>query len=197
VGRRVQRPRPLTQLRLKEWGSAFSDLGFNVHATWLGIYIVAATVLNNIRTFLEGTVNGMIDAINPLWTKLGNPPIPHITIDLVNLGGATAELDALVRSRTANVFVNVYEQAIAGGGGARMYAEGTPFVPFTGPAIVHRGEAILSADQNPFAGGSASSGLIAGGGEIHTHVYLDGREIARAVSTRLGGSAILQGGSLG
>lgn len=44
-----------------------------------------------------------------------------------------------------------------GGGGSKkekewwdVFQEGTPFVPQTGPAIVHRGEAVIPAESNPF-----------------------------------------------
>jgi hypothetical protein len=37
----------------------------------------------------------------------------------------------------------------------RGYATGTPYVQFTGPALVHKGEAIIPADQNPWANGGS------------------------------------------
>jgi hypothetical protein len=58
------------------------------------------------------------------------------------------------------------------------FAKGTPFVPFTGLALLHKGEAVIPANQNPFNGGG-------GGGDIIFNVYgslIDGRrEIERAV----------------
>lgn len=38
------------------------------------------------------------------------------------------------------------------------FQRGTTFVPFTGPAVLHRGEAVIPAEQNPFAGGATGGG---------------------------------------
>jgi hypothetical protein len=51
-----------------------------------------------------------------------------------------------------------------------MYENGIDYVPRTGPAILHKGERVQSADD-------AANGRV-----IHTHVYLDRREIALAIA---------------
>jgi hypothetical protein len=45
-------------------------------------------------------------------------------------------------------------------GGYKMeaYASGTAYVPVTGPAILHQGEAVVPAAMNPFSGGSVGKG---------------------------------------
>jgi hypothetical protein len=88
-----------------------------------------------------------------------------------------------------------------GPGGMRGYDVGTPFVPFTGPAIVHRGEMIVPAAQNPFARGSAGGGSarLSGGGSptvVHAHVILNGKEMGSALIDISGRAALSNEGDL-
>ncbi len=46
-----------------------------------------------------------------------------------------------------------------GGGGVRAYQTGTPYVPTTGLALLHKGEAVIPAMFNPFAGGAGLAGV--------------------------------------
>jgi hypothetical protein len=61
------------------------------------------------------------------------------------------------------------------------FARGTPYVPFTGPALVHRGEAVIPAALNPFTAGAGNAG--AGVDRpivIQVPLVVNGRELAYA-----------------
>lgn len=51
------------------------------------------------------------------------------------------------------------------------YQEGTPFVPMTGTYLLHQGEAVIPADQNPYAGGG---GGMLGGVTINQNYVFQG-----------------------
>jgi hypothetical protein len=81
-------------------------------------------------------------------------------------------------------------------GALPRYAAGTPYVPETGPALVHQGEAIIPEDMNPFIndpgdGGDAPLTLILSGdlADFNTRVerVVDGKkeDITRHVNTKL------------
>jgi hypothetical protein len=66
---------------------------------------------------------------------------------------------------------------------------GTPFVPQTGPALLHAGEAVIPSWENPAAGGtpgsvsSSVSNNTFGGGDFHVHI--DGAVDARSFAAML------------
>lgn len=123
---------------------------------WKDIVLTATGLVNGIITVL----NGFIEKYNVLADVLHLPLIGKIELITPNLSDVDARINQIARDRTANIYANVYEQAVAGGGGTRMYAEGTPFVPFDMTAQIHRGEAIIPADQNPWNGGAGSAPTI-------------------------------------
>jgi hypothetical protein len=60
------------------------------------------------------------------------------------------------------------------------HATGVDFVPETGPAILHRGETVLSPSMSLANGGRSEGGV-----PSHTHpIILDGKQVALAVSGR-------------
>lgn len=62
------------------------------------------------------------------------------------------------------------------------FQSGTPYVPETGLALIHKGEAIIPADRNPFVGNARASEPSAV--DVHEiHIYLDGNDISQSVQT--------------
>lgn len=162
--------------------------GFQIMALeiWRGLLVGVAGVINGVI----GVVNGFIEAYNTVAEKLGLPLIGKIELVTPNLEAVDAEIDRVARSRTASIFANVYERAITGGGGIRQYATGTPFVPETGLAILHRGEAVIPASENLAALGRAESfrmpAFDPGPREGHAHdIVLDGNRVSRTLNQRM------------
>lgn len=64
-----------------------------------------------------------------------------------NLAGIPRDVHIRITTHHVSVYEDVYKsgggQSPSGGGMQETYQEGTPFVPRTGPAILHRGEAVL------------------------------------------------------
>lgn len=174
------------------WNSNFLDIQGKTQAVvgflqglFDGFRLLVLNIFKGIVLGVVGFVNGIISVINGfigaydlLAGKLGLPLIGKIDLITPNLDAVNSAIDQVVRDRVARINVNVYEQAISGGGGTRQFALGTPFVPYTGPAIVHQGEAIIPAAQNPFAGGSF------GGGTQVIQLVVDGRVLAEVVGDR-------------
>lgn len=151
-------------------GGIFDGFKLLVLFVFKAIVLGVATAINTVI----GVINTFIGAYDAVAERLGLPLIGKIELITPNLSAVDAEIDRVARSRTATIYANVYEQAIAGGGGVRQFAEGTSYVPYTGLAIVHQGERIIPAEQNV-----GDSGMV----ENHIHVEVDGREIAYAVQS--------------
>ncbi len=157
----------------------FDGLKLFVLEVWRGIVVGIAAAVNGVI----GVIDGFIGAYNTVAEKLGLPLLGTISLITPNVDAIDAAINNVARDREARIFANVYEQAISGGGGTRVgqaYAEGTPFVPFTGPAIVHRGERIITAADNR----AGMSGVSGAGADIVPHATLvlpDGAVLARTV----------------
>ncbi|MDP9265291.1 MAG: hypothetical protein M3O91_04115 [Chloroflexota bacterium] len=73
-----------------------------------GITVAVDLVRVGFRDFLNAVataINGAIDLVNPLWTLFGNPPIPHVHIDLPDVADAEKRLRDLVQPRDQNTSV--------------------------------------------------------------------------------------------
>jgi hypothetical protein len=164
------------------WQDAFDGVRLFLLNTWMGIVTGIAGAVNGII----GVINGFIQKYNFLAEKLGLPLIGEISLITPNLAAVDAAINQIARDRQARISVSM-APTNAGGEVRGMFAEGTHYVPFTGPALVHRGEAIIPADKNPWAGGGGS-------GEGHGHpIVMDGRVVAQAVGRRFSGGAISGG----
>lgn len=135
-------------------------IGFN---GWkLIILTVFRDVVNGVTGAINGVIgilNGFIDGYNALAAKLGLPILGKIELLTPNLSAVDMAISRAARDRSATitaVYTTVGAPNNANYWGQGPYAEGTSYVPFTGPAIVHRGEAIIPADQNPFTAGGAN-----------------------------------------
>jgi len=99
-------------------------------------------------------INGVIDLLNGIIEKMNNLPgvkiplISHIGIDLPNADATEQALAEIARARTIQMFIHAVPPNNFNFPGVGQFAEGTPFVPQTQLAIVHKGEAIIPADQN-------------------------------------------------
>jgi hypothetical protein len=121
--------------------------------------------------------------------KLGEiPKISIATIVVVNteaLANIQAVTSALygIQDRTVTVDVVVNMPSLGSLFGSLMgYQYGTPYVPETQVAVVHKGEAIIPASQNT---GSGSLGRGTVHFENRTYVQVDGRTVSESVERRL------------
>jgi len=113
---------------------------------------------------------------------------------LKGLGGASNELANTVSNATSSIVNSWGSIAVAtpGGGspsgwGISSYQYGTPFVPKTGLAMLHKGEAVIPANQNTYNTFSPSISMtVQGGGdanviaqEVENVLYNMGRQFKR------------------
>lgn len=130
--------------------------------------------MTSIVRSIEDKVNLAIGIVNLLWTKLGNPPIPYIHIELPNADNVSKTLDQLTRDRTVHVSVieEIASHAASEHTSAGIqiirpdhsYASGTPYVPRDMIAMIHKGEAIIPASQN--AGGYGGGVTVVINGDV-------------------------------
>jgi phage-related protein len=132
----------LTQQRLAEWGEFFHQFGLTVKSIWPSIVQTAQQAWTIILVTIQNAINSAIDAINPFWTKLGNPPIPHIKIELPNTAWADAELDRIARDRTVTI-----KASVSGSGGDA--AAGTYLMANGGAGVVSRPTMFLAGEAGP------------------------------------------------
>jgi TP901 family phage tail tape measure protein len=161
----------------------FDDFRIFVLTLWKGILLGIAAAINGVI----GVINGFIDAYDGVAEALGLPILGKIELVVPNLTAINAAIDEAARDRSTNIDLSIVQRYRP----LAAYALGTSFVPETGLALLHRGEAVIPADRNRGGGGYGGGGQV-----IHTHVYLNGREIATAVSdsyvegSRLAGKAL-------
>jgi hypothetical protein len=72
---------------------------------------------------------------------------------------------------------------------AGWYETGTPYVKQTGPAVLHQGEAVIPANQNPFGpGGMQITGTLEIGGDGLARI-IDGRIVSAGQQSSLASAA--------
>lgn len=133
---------------------------------------------------VENAINYAIDLVNPFWRLLGNPPIPHIHIDLPDADNVRRTLDDLARDRTVSMFIHAIPPQNNAFPGVGMYASGVDTV-LTSPHLFIAGEAGPERLQvTPLGAGAPRSGGSGDGGSapilLSSSIQIDGREIARA-----------------
>lgn len=133
----------------------FSDLWAGINAGWEnfknGFISGWESLKNSVSQICKSLVNSVISAINGMIRGMN-----RIQMDVPSwvplLGGKKFGF-------------NIPE--------IPAYAKGTPYVPETGLAVLHKGEAVIPASKNSRTGG--------GNGSMTIIIELDGRQIARAI----------------
>lgn len=170
-------------------GNAFDGFKLLVLYVFKGIVEGVAGAINNVI----GTINFFIGAYNALAEKLGLPLLGKIELLTPNLNAVDQAIAQVARDRVSRLYVDKYERAIAGDSrGVREFATGTPFVQGTGLALVHEGEAIIPAADNA----AGRSGGRSRSQSIEIPLYLDGREIARAIGNIMIAEARMSGSGI-
>lgn len=109
----------------------------------------ATAAVTAAETAILGMPAGIRNLLAPFFDGIKPPPV--IT-ELTRLGdiAATAGLQ-LVELSAIRAAIEAMAEAVTTGEGLPSYDVGTAFVPRTGPALVHAGEAILPASVNAWA----------------------------------------------
>lgn len=126
---------------------------------------------------IKGTISAVWGAIGPIVQAGASAIIAPIQTVIGIVQGALNLLSTFAGASANSQTFNSSAGGVTTGDGTYipLYAAGTDFVPNDGPAILHRGEAVLTRDEN------AARLTRTSGGPVEIPVYLDGREIARAV----------------
>lgn len=157
------------------------DIFDGLHIAALLIWRAILTGIAGIINGVIGVINGFIEAYDNVAEKLHLPILGKIELVTPNLDQINADINEVARARNARITVTTeYIDPLGPGGRGRSFDVGTTAVPYTGPAIVHKDEAIIPAAQNPFLGRGNW-----GDGHEHTIVInLDGDTIATVVGRR-------------
>lgn len=125
-------------------------------------------------------------------TGTGTSNLEALLAQQIQLSQQTALLQGVDDSTLTNFLQEI------GKGTLPQYAEGTSYVPTTGPAILHQGEAVIPAHLNNGSSGTAPSIVISMSAELaalnpHIEAVIDGKkaEIAQSVNATLGRSTRL------
>lgn len=152
---------------LQELEDAWVALAGITRITFAGWADIMTTLFNRVVQHILDRVNEAIGGVNLLIKGMNLIPgvniplISKIKIDLPNADNVARTLADLARDRTSTIYVNTSylrgESNPFGGSTVvppdlREYAHGSPFVPQTGLAIIHRGERIIPAAQNKAGG---------------------------------------------
>jgi hypothetical protein len=135
----------------------------------------------------QGAASGVTTAVNSI-------PTSHETAVSV-IDNATGILEGIVSDiwsivdRTVTITVNYVQAGLSWLGGILGgYQTGTPYVPETGPYLLHKGEMVIPANET--SQGSSRMGQVATG-PINTNLQInaawqvDGRTLAQVVERRL------------
>ncbi len=107
----------------------------------------AEEVFEAVRAWIEDKIGKAIEKITNFINKIKS------AIDWLKELGEQAEESSTLRG------TGIYTASTSGSGytGA-TYAEGTDYVPYTGYALLHKGEAVLTAEENAARGSGAPTG---------------------------------------
>lgn len=146
-----------------------------------------STSMDGIAQTLQGAFSGMFDSIMDGTFKTGdafeslartilksfnNRAISQIFSGLFSAGGGGG-FGGLI----GNMFGG-FRPGSTGMAGLPMYAQGTPYVPETGPAILHKGEAVIPAKYNTGMGG---------GGDMVVNIINNGNNEVRTQQRQTAG----------
>ena len=145
------------------------------------------SVADQIASIVNSQVSGLLRGTVSVQEAMKNMVASAIE-ELIKLGIRIAIETA------AMAVLRIVTGGTVGGGGAPFglpipgFASGTPYVASTGLALIHRGEAIIPAANNPFSA-NATAPMSAGGGATHYNTFTinpppgsDSREIAAMVA---------------
>jgi len=116
------------------WKKAWEDVKDTFEKVFKGIYNIGAGIFESIIGALAAMVNGAIDLLNELIAGINKLP----GVDIGKMGKIKPS-DLMSYMPTL--------------------ATGTNFVPNDTLAMIHKGEAIIPARYNPYAGGTAGGGI--------------------------------------
>lgn len=138
------------------------------------------TALDAIKGAWDSQLKGLLDGTTT-WSAAMKTIVQDLVIDIIK------ELEKIAIEKAALGLTGLAggPAGLFGGLGALFgFQVGTDYVPKTGLALVHEGEAIIPAWQNPAAGGSGGGG--AGGAVTNVNISisaLDGASVQRIAPT--------------
>ena len=124
------------KVKLKSFWKGIKDVFGNIKKFVLGVWDDISNGIRGTINFIIRGMNKMIDGLNSLKFKIPDW-IPGI-------GGEEFGLNIAKIKEIAKKMATPM-----GLGGAQQFAKGTNFVPFDMPAFIHKGEAVVPADNNP------------------------------------------------
>ena len=136
--------------------AAIAAAAFIIYKNWDGISAFFKKLWNDVLGFFEGAVNGIIKLLNK---------IPGVKIKKVDWTD-----DTPAATSGSKVSIPAMKKATR----TASYATGTNYVPQTGYALLHKGEAVIPASKN--------SGYVGSDITINNPLYLDGKIINRSNS---------------
>jgi len=134
----------------------------NVKADWNEFWEAVKTGVGNLKKTWDGFWSGVSNIADNL-KKGWEDAIKGIKTGLINLYNSLPDW-WFTLTGTKRIEVQEYGFSTKNSANAmqmRQFSTGTPYVPYTGPAIIHEGEAVIPKESNPFAGGLLS-GIEAG-----------------------------------
>lgn len=176
------------------WATNFGDIQGKTKAVvdfltplFEGFRVMVLFTFKGIVTGVVGFVNGIIGIINgfiekydALAERLHLPLIGKLELIVPDLSAVDAAINQIARDREARIFVNSYPGSQNAYPGQGMYAEGTPYVPYTGLALVHQGERIITAEENS-SGSWGGGGVTVTGNTFYVREESDIERIAEAL----------------